>query len=91
MATPKKLITVEDILELFKQNNEDMDINLAREIVMRIYKEDYFNVFYICGETTLHILIDYFEELEEFEVCVTIRDTILEHNKLTKDNIPIKR
>lgn len=91
MVVPKSLITVDDILELFEKNKEDMDSTLAREIILRVYKGDYFNILYVCGETALLILLEHFEELQEFEVCATIRDTILEHNNLTNDNIPTKR
>ncbi len=91
MATPKTLVTVDDILKLFEENKQDMDTTLAREIVMRIYQCDYFSVLYICGHLHLIILIEYFQELEEFEVCASIIDTITEHNKITNDNIPTKR
>lgn len=91
MVTPKTLVTVDDILKLFEENKEDMDTTLAREIVMRIYQCDYFSVLYICGHLYLIILIEYFQELEEFEVCAEIINTIKEHNKLTKENIPTIR
>ncbi len=91
MLVPKTLITINDILVLFEENKESMDNALAREIVMRIYKSDYFSILYICGHIPLLILLEYFQELEEFEVCAQIINTISEHNKLTKDNIPTTR
>lgn len=90
MSVPRNLITASNILELFIEKGEDMHIALANEIVFRIYKDDYFSILYTCGHDTLIILLNYFEEMEEYEVCVSIRDTINEHNNLVKDNLPTK-
>ena len=91
MVIPKNLITIENILKLFEENKEDMDFTLAREIVFRIYNKEYFSILYLCGHIHLLILLEYFEKLEEYEVCSLIIDTIDEHNKLVNDKIPTKR
>jgi len=85
-ANLKKLnLTVDVILKLFLDNEEDCDTNIAKEIVYRIFILDFFTILFLYGEKPLLLILKMLEENEEYEICQVILEQIEEQNIINKD------
>ncbi len=60
------------------------------KMVELIEKGNYLQILYGMGSNYVLILLDFFEEMEDYERCAIIRDTIDNHNKISGDNIQNK-
>lgn len=81
------MITSNTLLQYFEKYGLDCDFNIAKEIVSKTYKNDYFSILYLYGEEHLLLLLQMLEELEEYEMCCECLKQIKEQNKINKNEI----
>ena len=70
---------------------DDIDIQLTESSVNRIlhfiHKSNYLQILYMYHEPVICKLLNHFTEVEDYDQCILIRDTVKNHNKATGDNI----
>ena len=55
-----------------------------------IEKDNYLQIIYGMGVVYLLIILDFFEEREQYEYCAKIRDTIGNHKMVSGDNTKMR-
>jgi len=67
-----------------------VDESMIKSILFALKIKSYDTILYSYGHKFLIELLKYFEELEKYEDCHFIKETILEHNKYANDNLTTK-
>lgn len=80
-----KSLTVDSLKDCFTTKNLNNYPSLAdyKRIVQLLFKQNYLQIYYEYGVTYLLILINYFEQNDEYEICGKIKKCIEDINKVT--------
>lgn len=60
------------------------------KVIYNIRKNNYLQILYDYKEIVLKELLTYFEEIEDYEECIKIRDVVINHKQATGDRIEVK-
>ena len=86
MILPSKRLSLAELDKWFKSRS-DISVVAINKIVYFAERENIFQILYSYGEESTLILLEYFINREMYEDCQMVYKQILEHNKLTGDNI----
>ena len=79
-------INVDELYEHFKRHNSQIEKN-GIEWIITLFKTDkafsYNQIIFDFGIDTMEILILYFRDLEEFEICAKLKKLIEKHKEIT--------
>lgn len=86
MMSSLRRLNLAEVEKWFKTRSA-LPLECINKIVYFAEKENIFQILYSYGERSTLILLEYFINKEMYEDCQMFYEQVLEHNKLTGDNI----
>ena len=91
MKNLEERIKPTELKEFFNKNGlEDINTSASLNIIGNLVLGRISQIIFDFGISTLHTLVEFLEEREEYEVLAMVRDKLTNHNKLTEDNFTLK-
>ena len=83
-------INPETLKEYFKSRNYDVTIGASKKMVVFLKQGIVSKLIFDFGIDKLQILVDFLEEIEEYEILAVVRDRLKIHNKLVQRDFKLK-
>jgi hypothetical protein len=78
------------IKKFLKENFRYLIEEQLDSIISFINRKNYLQILYTWGPELINGLLNHFVEVEDYNQCIMIRDTIAKHNKATGEQIKLQ-